>query len=227
MIQIEEPITVEVDGPGRDRETKTTHPAFAQVTVARRSGHLALYGSDFIHNNHVVLSIGGSELHRNLSRDWYFEREKKIEIAMSEAQWATLVSSLNLGGGVPCTLQWEGGYVPRLPMPKSRSDQFSKEMQEDFEDAIKALDALVEEIDSLKVSQKKKDEIKGRAMRAKASITSSAPFVADQFGEHMENVVEAAKVEVHGYTQNLFTRAGLESLAGGNDPLQLEDESND
>ncbi|UIS25281.1 hypothetical protein [Erythrobacter phage vB_EliS-L02] len=227
MRDVEEPITVEVEGPGRLHETKTTHPSFGQVYVGRRSGHTALYGSDFIHNNHIVLTIAGSELHRNLSRDWHFERGKKIEIAMSEAQWATLVSSLNMGGGVPCTIEWHGEPIPRLPLPKNRADQFSKEMQEDFADAIKALDTLLEEIDGLKVSQKKKDEIKGRAQRAKASITSSAPFVAEQFGEHMENVVEAAKVEVHGYTQNLLTRAGIASIAGENDPLQLEDDTDD
>jgi ElaB/YqjD/DUF883 family membrane-anchored ribosome-binding protein len=229
MSNFEEPITTPVEGPGRDRETKTTHPAFAQVYVGRRSGHTALYGSGFIHNNHIVLTVAASELHRNLSRDWHFNRDQKIEIAMSEAQWATLVSSLNIGAGVPCTLQrFDGQAVPRLPLPKNRADQFSAEMRDDFEQALSSLDELLASIDDMKVSKTKKEEIRAKAKTARAKITDAAPFVASQFGEHMEEVVEAAKVEVHGYTQNLIARAGLHAMTSNvSEPLQLPGETDD
>jgi hypothetical protein len=42
----------------------------------------------------------------------------------------------------------------------------------------------------------------------------------------MESEIENAKVEVHGYIQNLIQRAGLESLAGPNDPIVLSLEGN-
>lgn len=228
MADMQEPIIEPVEGPGRKNATKTTHPSFAQVSASRRSGHLALYGSDFVHNNHVVLSISTSELHRDLSRDWRFDREKLIEIALSEAQWATLVSSLNVGSGVPCTLQWHGERIPALPMPSSRADQFGNEMQKDFAEAIESIDTLLASIDDMKVSKVKKDEIRRNAEVARSKLTSAAPFVASQFGEHMEEVVEAAKVEVHGYTQNLIARAGLHAMTSNvSDPLQLPDESDD
>lgn len=217
MRNIEQPVTVSEDGPMGG--TKTTHPAFGQVSVSRCSGgNTALYGSDFVHHNYVTLTIEGSELHRTLSNDWHFARKQIVEIALSEAQWATLVSSFNVGGGVPCTLQWvrDVGAIPGLPVPVNRSEQFSAEMKEDFEDALRSIDDLVEAItaNTAGVSKKKQEELLSKAHAAKKSLSSSAPFVADQFSEHMENEMERAKVEIHGYATSLFMRAGVESLAG-------------
>ena len=51
---------------------------------------------------------------RDLSHDWHHEREQYIEVAMSEAQWATLVSSLN-STAIPCTLTYlMGKCIDRL-----------------------------------------------------------------------------------------------------------------
>lgn len=133
------------------------------------------------------------------------------------------MSSLNNGSGVPCTLEWIAGKgrLPRLPNPKSRVDQFGKEFQKSFDEALEALEELQSALAASGLSKKKIDELLSRARRAQSAIQSSAPFVAQQFGEHMENEVESAKVEVHGYIQNLIQRAGLEALAGPSDPIVL------
>jgi hypothetical protein len=51
---------------------------------------------------------------------------------------------------------------------------------------------------------------------------SNASFVAKSFGEHMEETVEKAKAEVHGYMTHVIQRAGLEAITGGQLPLQIE-----
>lgn len=225
---VEEPVERLTKGLGNMDETVTTHPAFGQISASRVNGHANLYGSDFTHNGYIVITIKASELHRNLSRDWHFEREQLIEVALSEAQWATFVSSLNNGSGVPCTLEWIAGKgrLPYLPNPKSRTDQFAKEFQKDFDEALEALDDLEAALRASGLSKKKIDDLLNRARRAKSAINSSAPFVANQFGEHMESEIESAKAEIHGYIQNLIQRAGLESLAGPSDPIILSLEGN-
>ncbi len=227
---IEEPVTVAVPGYGRDNETKTTHPAFGQVSVSRVSGRTNLYGSDFGHSSYVTLTINQSELHRNLSNDWFFARDQVVEITLSEAQWATLVSAFGVGGGVPCTLTWlrDVGRLPELPDPTSRADQFGKEFQKDFAESLQALKELEADLEASGLSKKKIDALVSKTRTAYAKITSSAPFVADQFGEHMETEMERAKVEIHGYAQNLFARAGVAALAGGTPiTLGIEDRSDD
>lgn len=209
---IEEPVTTERPGPST--ETVTTHPAFAQIGASRVSGNTALYDSDFRHNHYMTISIRRSELHRGLNRDWHFGREEIIEVALTESQWATFVSSSNMGSGVPCTLQrLDGKMVPGLPDPEKRTDQFSVEMRKSMQNVLDRLDALI--AGAKTKAQKHEMEM------LRQQIVSNLPFVASQFEKHMEDTVEDAKQEVHGYMTGLLQRAGLQALSGDL-PLVIE-----
>lgn len=194
-------------------ETKATHPAFAQIAASRVSGHAQLYGSDFTHQHYMTIRINGSELHRGLNRDWHFGKETMIEVAMTESQWATFVSSPNMGSGVPCTLQRKYFEdVPGLPEPKPRQDQFSDEMQDSMTKAVERMDSLI-------AGAKTKAQADEMRM-VKMLLTSTFPFVTKQFSEHMEETVEKAKQEVHGYMTATLQRAGLAALSSDL-PLQI------
>jgi hypothetical protein len=132
MKNIENPVTVETTGP--QAGTRTTHPCFAQIRASRVNGLTNLYDSDFQHNHFVSISIYRSELDRHLNRDWHHSRDELIEVNLSEAQWATFVSSMNVGCGVPCTLSYlHGKFVPQLPDTPDTRTLFKMEMT----DAVK------------------------------------------------------------------------------------------
>ncbi len=207
---------------GKMTEKVTRHPSYAKVVASRVSGHTQLYDSDFHHSAYMTISIRRSELHRNLNRDWHFGREELIEVALSEAQWATFVSAPNVGDGTPCTLQHiAGSQVPQLPPPETRTKQFGAEVREDLSEAVQALDAALDQIANLGLSKAKADTIRNGVEAAKRKLTSAIPFVVSQFDEHMEETVERAKSEVHGYMTGALVRSGVAAL-GGMPPLQIE-----
>ncbi len=222
MFQIEEPVTRIVEG-STISETVTTHPAFGQISICRQTGgRSALYGSDFDHQNAIALEITSSELHRNLSNDRYFPRDTKIKVAMSEAQFATLISSLNLGGGVPCTIQRDHtGMVNGLPPPKARTEQFAAELVKAMERAVETTKTIEALIGKSGLSKKKADELLREVQSVRRQINGNVTFVADQFDEHMENTIEAAKVEIGGYAAGLAQKMGIATLAGPNSPIAL------
>lgn len=200
-------------------ESVETHPAYAMIGASRVSstGHY-LYGSDFRHQHFVTITVRRGEMHRSLSRDWHSAREEYIEVALSEAQWATFVSSLNTGSGVPCTLQAKDGrYVSRIPQPEPKADLFKSELTERFSDGRKALAELRARLEAGK-GGKESLKLLDRALR---EISGSAQFVSDQFGEHMEEVVERVKIEVNAYAQQTLMRMGLDA-AKTDLPLALE-----
>lgn len=214
----------EIEVEETDRGTVLTHPAFAQIRASRVSGgNTRLYDSDFTHNHYMTITIRRSELHRDLSRDWHFGKNEIIEVALSEAQWATFVSSPNIGSGVPCTLQrLQGeGVIPSLP-PRDLSATFKKEVDTDMKEAVEFLDALSADIAKSGLSGKKINALNGQVRMARMRITSSLDFVASQFSEHMETTTEKAKQEVHGYVLSTIQRAGIEALTGGKLPLAIE-----
>ena len=211
--EVVEPTVHPTDEKGR---TRITHPAFGQISASRVSGQTNLYGSDFSHQNYVTITLSASEVDRHLSNDWHHGKNELFEVALSEAQWATFVSSMNVGSGVPCTIQHTmmatRGYTPALPDPPDRREQFAKELLENMVDARAALGDLEALIMSSGVSKAKAKEMLDKVAFASREIGSSSKFVAEQFDEHMENSVEKAKIEVNAYATRTIMAAGLDRL---------------
>lgn len=200
----------------------SSHPAFGQVSASRVSGLVNLYGSDFSHHHFIAIRINASTLKRGLSHDWYHPGKEYIEVYLSEAQWATFVSSLNQGSGPCCTVSsLEGRSIPELPEPKSRTEQMSGEVEERLEKVVSSLKAAMERVDSLGLSKAKAKELKNDLSHALMNLTSNLGFVVDSFGEHAEKTVEKAKAEVHGYMTGVLMRAGVLAIQSDQLPLAI------
>jgi enamine deaminase RidA (YjgF/YER057c/UK114 family) len=209
--------------PGPRGETIETHPAYGQIRVGRVSGAAHLYGSDFTHQHYITVEISRSEVKRNLSTDWLHSGDEIIAIDMSEAQWATFVSSPGVGEGVPCTIRHiERTYLPRLPKPKTRTEQFAAELRAKTNNAISNLDELVEAIGNTSLSMKVKRELVDLVSGAAGQIRAGQEFVAKMFDEHMEKTIERAKVEVNAYTQNLLNRLAVVALPDSSAPVVFD-----
>lgn len=190
------------------------HPAYAQAHASRVTGHTTLYGSDFTHSHYITLSISYSEEHRSLSRSWHFPRGEIIEVSMSESQWATLVSSLNHGSGVPVTIsRYHGKGVPGIEQPK-KVELFAGEVAMELNQLMGSIQRAKDlfEDDANKMSAAVRERMKRLLWELEAAMQSGLPFVTKQFSEHMENTVEAAKAEVHAYAQATLSGLGIERL---------------
>ena len=218
---VEDPVeTIDPNDPSKSR---ITHPSYAVIGASRVSGMTSLHGSDFMHQNYVTVTISSAEVDRHLSNDWTHGRRELIEVAMSEAQWATFVSSMNIGSGVPCTLQHvlvAGQIIPRLPDPPDRRERFAAELAANNKEALKSLEALTLLIMDSKLSGTKQTEMLKKVRWAEREIGSSSKFVADQFDEHMESTVEKAKIEVNAYAIRKLTSLGMDAI-GLDAPITL------
>lgn len=217
----------EIERPENDplSDSIERHPAYGQIQANRwTSGTkgVFLYGSDFRHNAGVSVTISRSELHRGLSNDWPFSREELIEVNLSEAQWATFVSSLNNGTGPQCTLSHiarEG--VPQIERVEDRKKQFKLEASESLKDAEAAAEKLSDLIEKGGKKSEMRDAI--RTIKTAFSSHSGVSFIAEQFGEHLEKTTEYAKVEINAYVTGVIQRAGLKALGGAVSPIELPD----
>lgn len=222
-VKYQRPQIVKVDSP--TMETVERHPAYGQIGASRVQGHAYLYGSDFNHQHFVTIRISESELNRGLSRDWAFARRELIEVSLSEAQWATFVSAMNVGSGVQCTLNHVmGDSRPGIEAPTVRRSQFQTEFNERLDDAMADLKKARKGIADSGMSQKQKKELIAHLDRAECNLTSNLEFVGNQFSEHMETITEHAKVEVNAYVQSTIVRAGLAAIEA-NSPFLLPEVS--
>lgn len=183
-----------------------THPSYGMIGASRVSGGANLAGSDFNHQAYVVIELRSGKLYRSHSNDRWYGDKSLARVALSEAQWATFVSAMNVGFGVPCTMEYVNGVrLPGIQPIIDRKKQFTAEVKQTMQDA---LDKMKEAHDA--APTKKLKHLIAMAMR---EIKSNIPFVEQQFGEHMENTVEKAKIEVSAYVTGAIQRAGLDAIA--------------
>lgn len=215
---VQEPTIRHDDGPvGGD---VYEHPAYGQIGASRVQGANVLYGSDFMHNQYIRIRISPSQVRRDLSNDWHHAGRPHIEVDLSEAQWATFVSAMNVGEGVPCTLAYlNDKAVPGIPEPIDRTAQFGGEVQKRMESGMEKLKELAKAIEDSGLSQKRQGELLQRVRAAQMDLGPNVKFVADQFVEHMDETKERAKTEVNAYVVGAVTRAGLQALGAPSEPL--------
>lgn len=216
---IQQPTVTHDDGPLGGEIF--AHPAYGQISASRVSGNAVLYGSDFYHQNAVRICINTSTLRRSLSNDWPYVGRELIEVELSEAQWAHFVSCMNTHEGSMCTLRYVAGeQIPGLPAPQDKRGQFASEVAENIREAharLREAQALLAESG---LSKAKQQAIAGKLSAAISEIGANTQFVSDQFGEHMEKTVQAAKIEVNAYAENALRAAGIKQL-GGVAPLAI------
>lgn len=209
--------------PG-DRGTTATHPAYGMLGVSRsQGGGTTLFGTDFLHHSFMTIAIREADVVRNSGRDWpHGKVQPLIEVRISEAQWATFVSSPNVGQGVQCTIKYVNGEErPDIPL-RREADLAKDEFIQRTKETATAIDKTIAKIEEKLVglSGKKKDEILAELRHLRMEVGQNMPYMAKSFGEMTENMTEKAKIEVMAFAQNTFQRAGIEAIAGKG-PLSL------
>jgi hypothetical protein len=196
-----------------------SHPSYGLARFSRVSGRTNLFGSEFEHQHFMSLTITRAERHRDLSRDWYFGREELIEIDLSEAQFVEMITTPNIGQGVPVTLNHVmGERMPPVPRREETIKVHRAEMKEDARRCMTELNtgiaAFEKAIEAGTLSKGKLREILQHFISAERAVSDALPFVEKQFGEAMENTVARAKTEIDAYVSQMAMRIGVKALQG-------------
>lgn len=214
----------EVTPSANDRGTTHSHPAFGLARATRVSGVASLYGSEFLHNGYIQLTISRSVLNRELSTDWHYERDEVVRVNFSEAQWVAFITRMNVGSGTPCTLDMvgKGGFLPAIPEPRDVHAEFKRERDERLQDAQRLIGEAEGMVRGLKLPKAEKERLHGVLRQAAMQLGVNLDFVAQQFGRHMESRVERARTEIAAWIDAAITRAGIALLRGQKPPLLLD-----
>lgn len=214
------PATITKAGRPGDEETIEKHPAYGMVRVSRCSGpsDKPLYGSSINHHQTIRLCVTEGERKRHLSQHWYHDGPNIVEIEMSPTQFADMLTNMNNGCGVPCTLLWRenGGAVPE--MAKHESDR--KHVQEEFaahvKKALQAVTDMVRKAEEIAANPKPtKDDRRAYVSLAHTlhrELVQNAPFVTEQFNEACDNLVKEAKGEYEASVLSSIASMGLDAF---------------
>lgn len=198
---------------------ETKHESFGMAGFSRSSiggQGIPLFGSSILHNNVITFHVYRGAVTRRLEQDWYHADDRKaiVEVTMSQAQFAEMITSMNMGDGVPVTLSYvDGVRMPDCPYENKRmqsSNEFKQRMK-DFGDRITSYRAtMMKKVEEL--PKKDQDEIKNMIDSLAQEVRSNIPFYEDQFTRQMNKTVTEAKAEVEAFVANKIHSAGIEAI---------------
>jgi hypothetical protein len=217
-----------------DGEITYSDPTMVQVGFSRQtySGDGAsLFGSSVKNSNIISLTIHRTELNRHLSQDWYHANSKPIiEVLLSPLQFAELLTTMNVGFGVPGTLVRHEDEHFDLPEYPSRAEQFRNEAADDLKTVIdnmnkagKVLEDMLE--DPKPMGKQARKELKNLVESYCRMIEDHLPYVLNQFSKQMAKTVTEAKADVDAFVQDTIVKTGIAELK--KQAPQIEDRTED
>ncbi|PWD01956.1 hypothetical protein [Pseudomonas amygdali] len=222
MFETMKPVVTPLEAP-HDGE-RHSHPAYGLISVAKTSvnpGGVHLFGSDLNHRSVLTVTLHTAIQDRHLSRDWYHSDDEVMQFQMSEAQWATFVSSVG-GAGVPITYEFRPieeaplQLIPRIEKVETMTETFEREVREKCEGYVATATELVERLaqcaEEGKMSKAALKEVLGMAQTLSVGLPNSMGFIQKQMRETMERNVTAGKIELEAFVNDMAMRMGFEAL---------------
>jgi hypothetical protein len=199
----------EVVEPTKDEEGWERHPAWGMIGASRiQAGPpgTVLFDSEIRHGHYVSITLVEGARKRELNRDWLHGEKRIVQVDMSEAQWASFVSSMGRGAGVACTITSRESQMIVPDMP------FEPRLQESMDEVRGAADKALEKIrEAFEVAQERPNKGNMRALGiAIANAPSNMTFAAKSMTEHTENVVQKARADLEAMVAAKAQQLGLE-----------------
>jgi hypothetical protein len=201
----------DIVNPAVDEDGRESHPAWAMIGASRVSSGppgATLFDSDIRHAHTVMVRISTASRKRDLHRDWLYGERQFVEVEMSEAQWASFVSSMNVGSGVPCTVRFRADadppIVPGMPFD-SRLQASMDEVRTAADDAA----AAVAEAFATYAAHKTAANLRSLEWTIK-NMPANLEFAASSLTRHTEDVVQKARADIEAFVVAKAGQLGIE-----------------
>jgi len=204
-----------------DKEEK--HPSFAMLSFSRQQSNYGqvLHGSDLKHSTIIEMQLKRSTKKRGLSHDWHHANERVATVRMSQNQFSELITSMNMGDGIPVTLTYteKDGDIPTpdftsiVDTHRAEFGQQTKDVVQDAQDLLTNMKELLSGSGTVKKADREK-LIKG-VEKVVREIGANMPFMEKSFAKAMDSVVTDAKGTIEAFYQHRVIETGLAALENG------------
>ena len=189
------------------QEITESHESFGTISFSRAtsSGKVPLFNSSILHDSIIIMEVCEAERVRNLSQNWIHQNKTLLRAVMSPSQFADALTSMNMGSGIPITLEYVIGDTTnrqKPPAPKEHQ-QFQTEIRDHLKEAIDLSQEIIDQ---------SKGQLKRKAEKLNQHLRSNLPFVENQFARQMDKTVAEAKAEIETFLSMRERQAGLQAL---------------
>jgi ElaB/YqjD/DUF883 family membrane-anchored ribosome-binding protein len=213
---------IQFGGGGLPGDNAETHPSFGVVSLSRgqwSGGGVQLFGSPLeAHQTTIALRVCRADRSHALGSEWIHGRDAIVEVLLSPMQYAELLTTMNVGQGVPCTIRHvQGEDIPELPRLTTERANVKDEFKHEMRDLGDRLDKFASEATEIltKRGDIKKTEREALHQRIKMliqDVRSNMPFMLEQFDKATDRVTTAAKADIDAFVTTAVTMLGFDKL---------------
>lgn len=204
-----------------DKAKIKKHESFGMVQFNRISSNIPkkFFGSSVRSGNYIELNLYEAEKLQEGSSIRYFANKTIMKVRLSPNQFAELLTTMNIGSGVPCTIEYiEGKTIEECSDEDNIRELHKKDFKKQIEKATKEVQEAIDDVSKLvevsKVSFgiKQRKELLQKLNHVLMRLKSNLPYYHQQFDEAVDKTVSEAKSELDSFANNMITKLGLESL---------------
>ena len=197
---------------------KQEHESYAVIGASRVTcGGMELFESSIKNTAFIELRIKKAYKYEELGRAWVHGNEEIVAVRLSAARFAEMITSLNHGDGVPCTLVHVNGKRVEMPPEQiSESRIIQKEFKKTAQEIMDGIEPLNKRLDEIlakpKIGKSDKIEIKNLQHKMQQHMSSNLPWYAEQFEKSANKAVHKAKMEIDAHVNKVVYDTGIEHL---------------
>jgi hypothetical protein len=207
-----------------------THPSYGVIGISRVSGKGVLFGSEVTHHHFLKITISEARRVVHPPREFVMANRELVEVYLTDAQFAQMITSPNQSVGVACTINraicdqgqpWvhpRHGGRPEPPEPEHYTQKYkdvmgerSEKISEHIAKAKKQIDALMDGTD--KPTKTNLKALQNALHMAQMNFDKNMPYVMEEMSEGIEKKMATAVSEFESYISFSLQAKGLEHLA--------------
>lgn len=209
------------------------HKSYGMVRFSRvYSSHgRGLFGSKIKHSNFIKLEITEGYMKRDLNKDYFYAGKTLCEVEMSQAQFANLITSMNMGDDIPCTISYidKEGYIEPAeytsPMERNQKEMEAL-IEEEMSLCTTGIEEIVERLEQKTITLTERRELAKDVKEIARNITDKLPWLAKMYKEEMEEVNTEAVAEIEAHLIAIRDRIGNQALKEMVERIDVNEDTN-
>ena len=211
-------------------EYDETHPSYGCISISQVQGRGVLFGSEVTHQHFISLTISEARRVVDEPREFVMADRELVRIAMTQAQFAEMITSPNRGSGTPCTIERFTGDVgqpwvdkrhggrPAPPDPEHYTKKYKTAMGERAGRVSESIKMASEKAARIlsgedKPTKTNLGELAAALRMAQMNLDQNMPYVMEEMEEGIEKRMSTAVSEFESYIAFSLQAKGLENLA--------------
>ena len=196
-----------------------THESWGMIGASHCScNSREFFQSDVPCHNIISITVKQAQKHRNLSRDWVMGEKTICEVHLTPMQWAEMLTNMNCGDGVPCTIRYtENKGLIDFKQEQYKLDLVLEEINSTVDSGLSALNELQGNLQQLladkKISRKAYEELTDNLRKAVNCLDgSSIDYLKRSAKEEVEKMTVEAKANICSFVDYKVRTTGLQEL---------------